>query len=134
MDPRIARIRAANRMTLPRLASDALADALTLIDAYSAEVAALRQDLANLRALTALTAVSARDTRPAPSAKDRTVTERNAAWRLRHCPVCPVCGRQTKRKEAKTCVWCYREGKKAAARARWATEAEARKGSAAPPH
>ena len=41
MDPRIARIQAAQRMPLPRLAADALADAL----AFAAEVARLRSQV-----------------------------------------------------------------------------------------
>ncbi len=43
MDPRIARIKAAARMPLPRLAADALADALRLLDAYEAEIKRLRE-------------------------------------------------------------------------------------------
>jgi len=43
-DPRIARIQAASRMPLPRLATDALADALKLVEAYAAEVARLRAE------------------------------------------------------------------------------------------
>lgn len=41
-DPRIARIQAASRMPLPRLATDALADALKLVEAYAAEVTRLK--------------------------------------------------------------------------------------------